>query len=170
MQKRWDGEVIYVTAGTDSARRKQLIDQKVPFVVPGNQVYLPMLGIDLREHFKSSPGSRGIVEPCGASCIPPSPAAPDKGALSPREMAECLGYAAMSMSRAFDELESTALVVVPAPESEGSWRWLARRAISGREPCRCCAALSSKACPCPGISWKDRVAGLTRIGLLHQHR
>ena len=84
VQKRWDGEVVYVAAGIDSARRKQLIDQKVPFVVPGNQVYLPMLGIDLREHFKKRPGSRGIVEPCGAGCIPPRPAAPgQRRSLSP---------------------------------------------------------------------------------------
>ena len=53
VQKRWDGEVIYVADGIDSARRKQLIDQKVPFVVPGNQIFLPMLGVDLREHFRS---------------------------------------------------------------------------------------------------------------------
>ena len=36
VQKRWEGEVVYVAPRIDSAHRKQLIDQKVPFVVPGN--------------------------------------------------------------------------------------------------------------------------------------
>jgi hypothetical protein len=107
--KRWDGEVLYVTAGIDSARRKQLIHQKVPFVVPGNQVYLPMLGIDLREHFKSVRGAGESLSPAAQAAFLHILQHPDKGALSPREMAECLGYAAMSMSRAFDELESAGL-------------------------------------------------------------
>ena len=34
---------------------------------------------------------------------------PDKGAFSPQEMAESLGYSSMSMSRVFDELESSGL-------------------------------------------------------------
>ena len=109
VQKRWDGEVLYVTAGIDSARRKQLIDQKVPFVVPGNQVYLPMLGIDLREHFKSVRGAGESLSPAAQAAILHILQHPDKGARSPQDMAECLGYAAMSMSRAFDELESAGL-------------------------------------------------------------
>ena len=109
VQKRWDGEVIYVTAGIDSARRKQLIDQKVPFVVPGNQVYLPMLGIDLREHFKSVRGAGKSLSPAAQAAFLHILQHPDKGALSPQEMAGSLGYAAMSMSRAFDELESAGL-------------------------------------------------------------
>ena len=107
--KRWDGEVLYVAAGIDSARRKQLIDQKVPFVAPGNQVYLPMLGIDLREHFKSVRGAGESLSPAAQAAFLHILQHPDKGAHSPREMAEHLGYAAMSMSRAFDQLESAGL-------------------------------------------------------------
>jgi hypothetical protein len=29
-----------------------LIEQKVSFIVPGNQLYLPDLGLDLREYFR----------------------------------------------------------------------------------------------------------------------
>ncbi len=107
--KRWQGEAVYVAAGIDSARRKQLIDQKVPFVVPGNQVYLPMLGIDLREHFRRV---RGAVE----SLSPATQAAflyvlyEIKGnEFFQQGMAAALGYTSMTMSRAFDELESTGI-------------------------------------------------------------
>ena len=40
---------IYVTGALASYERRRLIEQKVPFIVPGNQLYLPDLGIDLRE-------------------------------------------------------------------------------------------------------------------------
>jgi hypothetical protein len=109
VQKRWDGEVIYVAAGIDSARRKQLIDQKVAFVVPGNQVYLPMLGIDLREHFKSVRGAVESLSPAAQAALLHVLQHPDKRVLSPQEMAGSLGYSSMSMSRAFDELQSAGL-------------------------------------------------------------
>ena len=44
--------VVYVTRTLASYERKRLIEQKVPFLVPGNQLYLPELGIDLREYFR----------------------------------------------------------------------------------------------------------------------
>jgi hypothetical protein len=109
VQKRWDGEVIYVAEGMDSARRKQLIDQKVPFVVPGNQIYLPMLGIDLREHFKGVRRAGERLSPAAQAVFLHFLLGPDEGALSPLEMAASLGYSSMSMSRAFDELEGAGL-------------------------------------------------------------
>ena len=49
--------VVYVTGTLASYERKRLIGQKVPFLVPGNQLYLPDLGIDLREHFRKPPAA-----------------------------------------------------------------------------------------------------------------
>jgi DNA-binding MarR family transcriptional regulator len=109
VQKKWDGEMVYVAAGIDSARRKQLIDQKVPFVVPGNQIYLPMLGIDLREHFRSVRRSAELLSPAAQTTFLYVLYHGEKGALSPQEMAAALSYSSMSMSRAFDELESAGL-------------------------------------------------------------
>jgi hypothetical protein len=50
--------VTYVTAALQSYERRRLIQQKVPFIVPGNQLYLPELGIDLREYFRQRPRVR----------------------------------------------------------------------------------------------------------------
>jgi hypothetical protein len=47
--------VVFVTGALASYERKRLIEQKVPFIVPGNQLYLPDLGIDLREYFRQRP-------------------------------------------------------------------------------------------------------------------
>ena len=62
--------VLYATGTLASYERKRLIEQKVPFVVPGNQLYLPDLGVDLREYFRKpaarSPRARSarLPRPC----------------------------------------------------------------------------------------------------------
>jgi DNA-binding MarR family transcriptional regulator len=110
VQAKWNGEVIYLRSSVSAYNRKRLIEQKVPFVVPGNQMYLPMLGIDLREHFrqiravapgKFSPATQAVVLQVllhgpGHHC-------------TPSRMAKQLGYTVMTLTRAFDELVSLGL-------------------------------------------------------------
>ncbi len=107
--KRWEGEVVYVASGIDSARRKQLIDQRVAFVVPGNQVYLPMLGIDLREHFRNVRGAPERLSPATQAAFLYALQCRERDTFSPQEMAAALGYSNMTLSRVFDELESAGL-------------------------------------------------------------
>src|SRR5690348_9507504 len=42
-----ESTAVYVTSVISSYDRKRLIERRVPFLVPGNQLYLPGLGIDL---------------------------------------------------------------------------------------------------------------------------
>lgn len=109
VSKRWNGEAIYVAAGIDSARRKRLIEQRVPFVVPGNQVYLPMLGIDLREHFHSARGAPDSFSPSTQATLLHALCREVRAPLSLQEMAATLGYTSMTLSRAFDELEAAGI-------------------------------------------------------------
>ena len=110
VQAKWDGEVVYVRGRVTAYNRKRLIEHKLPFVVPGNQMYLPMLGIDLREHFKKlhtethkfSPSTQALV-------LHVLLHGTTRRTFTPAEMAACLGYSAMTMTRAFDELESADL-------------------------------------------------------------
>ncbi len=110
VQAKWDGEVVYVRERVTAYNRKRLIEYKLPFIVPGNQMYLPMLGIDLREHFKKlrteihkfSPSAQALV-------IHVLLHGTTKRIFTPTEMAGRLGYSAMTMTRAFDELESADL-------------------------------------------------------------
>ena len=48
LRPKQEAELIYVRGRVTTYNRKRLIEQKVPFIVPGNQMYLPMLAIDLR--------------------------------------------------------------------------------------------------------------------------
>ena len=46
--------VAFATMTISAHNRSRLIGQGVPFIVPGNQLYIPDLAIDLREHFRAS--------------------------------------------------------------------------------------------------------------------
>lgn len=121
VQAKWDGAVVYVRDHLTPYNRRRLLEQKIPFVVPGNQMYLPMVGVDFRERFR-----RPIEVPARFS---PATQAMVlywllKGAdkpLTPAQTAQQLGYSAMTTTRAFTELEATELVEV---ERQGKERLL----------------------------------------------
>lgn len=46
--------VVYVAPALASFERRRLIEMKIPFLVPRNQIYLPDLGIDIREQPRSA--------------------------------------------------------------------------------------------------------------------
>jgi hypothetical protein len=101
---------VYVRARVTAYNRKRLIEHKLPFVVPGNQMYLPMLGIDLREHFKKLRTETHKFSPSTqALFIYVLLHGTTRKVFTPTEMAGILGYSAMTMTRAFDELESANL-------------------------------------------------------------
>jgi DNA-binding transcriptional ArsR family regulator len=109
VRKRWQDEVIYLQQKVTAYNRKRLIQHKIPFIVPLNQMYLPFLGIDLREHFK-------IIREAEASFSPSTQVVVlyylfhnDKLDFTPKKLARELGYSTMTMSRALDELEDTGL-------------------------------------------------------------
>lgn len=109
LQKWWPDEVIYVREQITAYNRNRLVQNKIPFVVPGNQLYLPMLAMDLRERFlaarpevkKLSPAAQAaalfaIYEQCALF---------DED-VTLTEWAQRLGYTKMTMTRAFRELQA----------------------------------------------------------------
>ena len=108
VRTRWSGPVVYVRDRVVAYNRKRLIEQRIPFVVPGNQMYLPMLGMDLRERFGKPPAARESFRPSTqALLIHILLLEPEN--LSPTELAPTLGYSVMTMSRALDELQAAGL-------------------------------------------------------------
>lgn len=106
VQKKLGQEVLYASRKISAYNRKRLIEHKVPFVVPGNQMYLPPLGIDLREHFRPPWNTRPKWRPSTQAAFLYALVHAPKQGLTPKEMAARLGYAPMSMTRAFDELDA----------------------------------------------------------------
>jgi DNA-binding MarR family transcriptional regulator len=108
----WDGEIIYVRPQLTAYNRKRLVEHKVPFIVPGNQMYLPMLAIDFREHFRRLHEEPQTLSPSAQVLMIHLLLNVGEDVLTPKEAAARLGYSAMSMTRAFNELEATQLVEV----------------------------------------------------------
>ena len=106
VQPKWQGELIYVCQQVASHQRKRLIEQRVPFIVPGNQLYLPMLGIDLREHFRKQRQKPLKFKPATQALVLHLLLHHDDTLRTPVDLAERLGYTKMTMSRALDELEA----------------------------------------------------------------
>lgn len=52
VQRIYDGIIIYVLLGGTTRLRNDLISLKIPFVIPGYQMYLPCFFMDLREAAK----------------------------------------------------------------------------------------------------------------------
>lgn len=129
VRKDWDtleklsGAVgIYVAPVMSSYERQRLVGQHVPFIVPGNQLYLPDLGIDLREYFRQrrETADKGL-SPATQALLISALLKPWKAEMHPAELADGLGYTSMTLSRAVKELENAGLASVVGGGRE---RWL----------------------------------------------
>lgn len=97
---------ILVRNAMASYERDRLIKQRVSFLVPGNQLYLLPLGIDLRERFKrreSRPDHMGRATQLLVLSALLGQLGP---VLTQGACAKRLGYSTMTMSRSFSEIES----------------------------------------------------------------
>lgn len=111
MRERWGAEVVYVCNTISSFDRKRLIDYKIPFIVPGNQAYLPMTGIDFREHFRKTITKKSVLSPSTQAFMLYVIIKNDYGPYTPKTASEKTGYAMMTMSRSFDELSAASIGV-----------------------------------------------------------
>lgn len=113
--------VVYVSDRLASYERRHLIAKKVPFIVPGNQLFLPELGIDLREYFRGRrPTAEANLSPATqAVLIAALLRVPWQQNWQPAAVAADLGYTPMTLSRVVRELVAAGLATV---ENEGKQR------------------------------------------------
>ena len=109
LRKAWPDEVIYVREQMTGYNRNRLVRNQVPFVVPGNQLYLPVLAIDLREHFITKRAELKKLSPSAQVLVLHSiyeRRALFDGNMTLTEWAQELKYTKMTMTRAFRELRT----------------------------------------------------------------
>jgi hypothetical protein len=101
---------IYVDEAITPFNRQRLIAKGVQFVVPHNQMYLPRLGLDLRERFK--PRKTRKIDVLGASaqatlihCLLHR----HGEAINPSMLAASMGYTAMTATRVISEFTAAEL-------------------------------------------------------------
>lgn len=109
----FDGIVIYACKQMTSTLRARLVAKGVPFAVPGNQLYIPQLATDLREHFRSPDRARGdFLSPVAQLVLFHYVLRQPYHHATPSMLAGDLNYSAMSIGRAFDELAMRELATV----------------------------------------------------------
>ncbi len=110
---------VFISKGLESYNRKRLIEKKVPFIVPGNQLYLPDLGIDFREHLRGVRKKRPKLSPSAQLVLLTKLLNKLRGeAWTATVLAELLGSTKMTMSRAIDDLEGHGLLETKAKGRE----------------------------------------------------
>lgn len=89
----------------NSTPRAHLIGLGVAFAVPGNQLYVAQLAMDLREYFRTPERARGDrLSPVAQAVLFHHILTGRDQGLTPTALAEEMRYSAMSIGRAFDEL------------------------------------------------------------------
>lgn len=109
--------IIFAAPSLSAHNRSRLIAQGIAFVVPGNQLYIPELAMDLREHFRApkSQATEGL-SPAAQAVLFHHLLRRDEHSTTPSAIAQRLHYSAMSVGRAFDDLIATGLA---NPERRG---------------------------------------------------
>jgi len=99
-------DVIFICDPIPGWNRKRFIENRISFIIPGNQIFLPLLGLDLREYIRlpftreTSTGVRPLTQQITLRVFREK----DKKEWSGIEIAHELGISLMSVHRAFDEL------------------------------------------------------------------
>jgi DNA-binding MarR family transcriptional regulator len=105
-----DAIVIFAAPALSSHNRARLIAHGVAFAIPGNQLYIPELAMDLREHFRSrKERAADGLSPAAQAVLFYHLLLRDEEATTPSAIAGRLGYSAMSIGRAYDDLAAAGL-------------------------------------------------------------
>jgi hypothetical protein len=130
IQKNWDNFIIYVQPILSSYNRKRLIEQHTPFIIPGNQMYLPHLGIDLREHFRKFHDKKvKAFSPATQAVIIYALTRQTDEKLTSSLLAEKLNYTLMTINRAFTELKAAQIGKFCLEGRERWWTFSDKQAL-----------------------------------------
>ena len=101
----WNGGIIYSKNNLSSIDRTRLIQAKIPFIIPDRQLYLPFMGMDLKEIFPPEKIKIATLSPSAQVLILGKLYKKDWIHESPSRMSGTIGLSKMSIGRAFSELE-----------------------------------------------------------------
>lgn len=127
LKKMLDQPILYATGALKSYERKRLIESGVQFVVPGNQLFAPQLGMDLREFYRSRQADKEAMSPASQALLI---AAIIRGwdedyFFRGVDLDDGGQYSKMTMSRAMKEFQSFGLIEPASNEKSPRWRFVA---------------------------------------------
>lgn len=130
IQKTCDDCIIYAQSVLSSYNRKRLIEHGIPFIIPGNQMYLPHLGIDLREHFRKLHDKKEkAFSPAAQAVVLYALVRQTSENLTSSHLVEKLEYSLMTINRAFAELKAAQIGEFFQEGRERCWTFSDKRAL-----------------------------------------
>lgn len=105
--------VVFELSDISRQRRASLIDGKIPFIIPGKQLYLPFFGIHLQDRFKKGTEVHPILEkllPSAQMILFYFILGKNKH-LHQSELSKRFGFSPMTISRAVNQLTQIGLTI-----------------------------------------------------------
>ncbi|MBF5059178.1 hypothetical protein [Candidatus Neptunochlamydia vexilliferae] len=121
VQTKWVGCCIYVQEAISPYNRQRLIRHRISFIAPGNQMYLPGLGIDLREYFQQPKPKKDLFSPATQAVVIYGLCHNPCEGYTTTELIKELGYSRMTLNRAFSELEKAGVGLIDRKGKERRW-------------------------------------------------
>jgi len=121
----WQNEIIIVGRSVTAYQRKKLIDNKISFIIPDTQLYIPRMGMSLKEYYPTVQQPRDLLSPSAQVLLLYLIYHNDQQ-YTPGDLVEPLAYSLMTLTRATKELETAALIT---SEKKGTERWITLSAI-----------------------------------------
>lgn len=129
-QKSCNGCIIYAKSTLSSYNRKRLVEHNIPFIIPGNQMYLPHLGIDLREHFrKLHDKAKKSFSPATQAVILYALVRQTSENLTSSHLVGKLRYTLMTINRVFAELKAAQIGEFFQEGREHCWTFSDKRTL-----------------------------------------
>lgn len=134
VEAAYAGPVVYTADVISSTLRARLIKAGIAFIAPGNQLYIPMLAIDLREYFRRPKAPRPEkLSPSAQAVLFRHVLFTDEvdrvGGMTPSALANPLRYSPMTIGRAFDELAAVGLAEIERQGREKHLRFNAQERL-----------------------------------------
>lgn len=112
---------IFVQEMIISYNRRALIRHGVPFIDPQHQLYLPELGVDLKEHLRGIKTKVERFSPATQLTLLYVFQRREQKEYTPLLLSEKLGLTPMTLTRVFNELESFSVGVIERRGRERCW-------------------------------------------------
>ena len=101
----WKEGIIYSKESLSYIERQRLIKAKVPFIIPEKQLYLPFMGMDLKELFPPERKKTESLSPSAQVLVLGKLYKKSWINLPPSKISEYIKMTNMSIGRAFKDLE-----------------------------------------------------------------
>jgi len=129
LESRIGRQSIYLNTEINFNLRRSLVENRVSFIVPNNQIYLPKLGIVFNERYRITFKTKDSLSPAAQVILLRAILNHEYDMVTASEYAKRLKYTVMSVSRAFAELQEYGIVSREENWKEKPFMWL----FKGRE-------------------------------------